>query len=169
MKRRSYTLPALFLVALLHVLQAQAQEDSHAGHGAMNMMDHGPEQKPWGIAGQADQVDRTVEIRMGDNMRFTPEKLQVKQGETIRFVHRNDGKLMHEFVLGTRQTLDEHAAEMLKGTGMAHGEAYMAHVAPEAQGEMIWTFNRAGEFEFACLIAGHYQAGMRGSVEVLAD
>lgn len=169
MKRRSYTLPALFLVALLPALQAQAQEDSHAGHGAMNMMDHGPEQKPWGIAGQADQVDRTVEIRMGDNMRFTPEKLQVKQGETIRFVHRNDGKLMHEFVLGTRQTLDEHAAEMLKGTGMAHGEAYMAHVAPEAQGEMIWTFNRAGEFEFACLIAGHYQAGMRGSVEVLAD
>lgn len=169
MKRRSYTLPALFLVALLPVLQAQAQEDSHAGHGAMNMMDHGSEQKPWGIAGQADQVDRTVEIRMGDNMRFTPEKLQVKQGETIRFVHRNDGKLMHEFVLGTRQTLDEHAAEMLKGTGMAHGEAYMAHVAPEAQGEMIWTFNRAGEFEFACLIAGHYQAGMRGSVEVLAD
>lgn len=169
MKRRSYTLPALFLVALLPALQAQAQEDSHAGHGAMNMMDHGPEQKPWGIAGQADQVDRTVEIRMGDNMRFTPEVLQVKQGETIRFVHRNDGKLMHEFVLGTRQTLDEHAAEMLKGPGMAHGEAYMAHVAPEAQGEMIWTFNRAGEFEFACLIAGHYQAGMRGSVEVLAD
>lgn len=169
MKRRSYTLPALFLVALLPALQAQAQEDSHAGHGAMNMMDHGPEQKPWGIAGQADQVDRTVEIRMGDNMRFAPEKLQVKQGETIRFVHRNDGKLMHEFVLGTRQTLDEHAAEMLKGTGMAHGEAYMAHVAPEAQDEMIWTFNRAGEFEFACLIAGHYQAGMRGSVEVLAD
>ncbi|QNH04770.1 cupredoxin family protein [Pseudomonas sp. B11D7D] len=169
MKRRAYTLTALALVALLTALHTQAHEDSHAGHGAMNMMDHGPEQKPWGIAGQADQVDRTVEIRMGDNMRFSPERLQVKQGETIRFVHHNDGKLLHEFVLGTRQTLDEHAAEMLKAPGMAHGEAYMAHVAPKAQGEMIWTFNRAGEFEFACLIAGHYQAGMRGSIEVLAD
>ncbi|MDN5515928.1 MAG: cupredoxin family protein [Pseudomonas sp.] len=169
MKRRAYTLTALALVALLTALHTQAHEDSHAGHGSMNMMEHGPEQKPWGIAGQVDKVDRTVEIRMGDSMRFTPEKLQVRQGETIRFVHHNDGKLLHEFVLGTRQTLDEHAAEMLKASGMAHGEAYMAHVAPEAQDEMIWTFNRAGEFEFACLIAGHYQAGMRGSIEVLAN
>nr|WP_256835197.1 cupredoxin family protein [Pseudomonas oleovorans] len=169
MKRLISPLPALLLAALLPALQAQAHEDSHAGHGDMQMMDHGPAQKPWGIAGQADKVDRTVEIRMGDSMRFTPERLQVRQGETIRFVHHNDGKLMHEFVLGTRQTLDEHAAEMLRAPGMAHGEAYMAHVAPEAQGEMIWTFNRAGEFEFACLIAGHYQAGMRGSIEVLAN
>ncbi|WP_061239058.1 plastocyanin/azurin family copper-binding protein [Ectopseudomonas composti] len=169
MKRRISPLPVLLFAALLPALQVQADESSHAGHGAMNMMDHGPEQKPWGIAGQGAKVDRTVEIRMGDNMRFTPQKLQVRQGETIRFVHHNDGKLMHEFVLGTRQTLDEHAAEMLKGPGMAHGEAYMAHVAPAAQGEMIWTFNRVGEFEFACLIAGHYQAGMRGSIEVLAD
>lgn len=169
MKRRSYTYVALVLAASLPALQAWAHEDSHAGHGAMNMMEHGPQQKPWGIAGQADKVDRTVEIRMDDSMRFTPERLQVKQGETIRFVHRNDGKLMHEFVLGTRQTLDEHAAEMLKAPGMAHGEAYMVHVAPAQQGEMIWTFNQAGEFEFACLIAGHYQAGMRGSIEVLAE
>ncbi|WP_296269827.1 cupredoxin domain-containing protein [Pseudomonas sp. UBA6323] len=169
MKRASYTVPALLLATLLSAVQAQAHEDSHAGHGAMNMMQHAPQQKPWGIAGQADKVDRSVEIRMDDTMRFTPERLQVKQGETIRFVHRNEGELMHEFVLGTRQTLDEHAAEMLKAPGMAHGEAYMAHVAPAQQGEMIWTFNQAGEFEFACLIAGHYQAGMRGSIEVLAE
>jgi uncharacterized cupredoxin-like copper-binding protein len=169
MKRASYCAPALLLVALLSTSYAQAHEDSHAGHGAMNRMEHAPQQKPWGIAGQAGQVDRTVEIRMDDSMRFTPAKLQVRQGETVRFIHRNDGRLMHEFVLGTRQTLDEHAAEMLKAPGMAHGEAYMAHVAPETQGEMIWTFNRTGEFEFACLIAGHYQAGMRGSIEVLAE
>src|SRR5690606_22485585 len=112
---------------------------------------------------------RSSDLRTDDSMRFTPAKLQVRQGETVRFIHRNDGRLMHEFVLGTRQTLDEHAAEMLKAPGMAHGEAYMAPVAPETQGEMVWTFNRAGEFEFACLIAGHYQAGMRGSIEVLAE
>ena len=29
-------------------------------------------------------------------------------------------------------------------------------------------FNRAGEFEFACLIAGHYQAGMVGKLIVAA-
>jgi plastocyanin len=29
-------------------------------------------------------------------------------------------------------------------------------------------FNRPGEFDFACLIAGHYQAGMVGKITVTA-
>jgi uncharacterized cupredoxin-like copper-binding protein len=106
---------------------------------------------------------------MTDQMRFTPDRLQVRQGETIRFVHHNDGKMLHEFVIGTRQTLDEHAAMMLRFPGMEHDEPYMAHVSPGQVGEMIWTFNRAGEFDFACLIAGHYQAGMVGTIHVLAE
>lgn len=168
--RHIIVFPALFMSGLLISGQVFAQAGGHEDHGSMHMQ-HEPaaEQKPWGIAGRADQVDRTIEIRMDDRMRFTPETVQIKQGETIRFVHHNDGKLMHEFVLGTRQTLDEHAEAMLKQSGMMHGDAYMAHVEPAQQGEMIWTFNRAGRFEFACLIAGHYQAGMRGSVEVLAQ
>lgn len=161
--------PALLMSGLLLGGQALAAE-GHADHDSMHMQ-HGPvtTQEPWGMPGQAAQVDRTIEIRMDDRMRFTPETLQVRQGETIRFVHHNDGKLMHEFVLGTRQSLDEHAEAMLAHAGMAHDEAYMAHVGPGQQGEMIWTFNRAGTFEFACLVAGHYQAGMRGSVEVVAQ
>jgi uncharacterized cupredoxin-like copper-binding protein len=35
-------------------------------------------------------------------------------------------------------------------------------------GGLIWTFNRAGEFDFACLIPGHYQAGMVGKISVAA-
>lgn len=106
---------------------------------------------------------------MTDQMRFTPDRLQVRQGETIRFVHRNDGKILHEFVIGTRETLDEHAESMLRFPGMEHDEPYMAHIAPGQSGEMIWTFNRTGEFDFACLIAGHYQAGMVGTIRVLAE
>ena len=64
------------------------------------------------------------------------------------------------------ETLDEHAEAMLRFPGMEHDEPYMAHVAPGQSGEMIWTFNRAGEFDFACLIAGHYQAGMVGTIRV---
>ena len=75
---------------------------------------------------------------------------------------------MHEFVLGTKKELDEHAALMVKFPNMEHDEPYMAHVAPGKTGEIIWTFNRAGEFDFACLISGHYQAGMMGKVRVLA-
>ena len=126
------------------------------------------EQKAWGIASDAKAGMRTVELRMTDNMRFTPDKLEVKQGETVKFVLRNNGAVMHEFVLGTKKELDEHAALMVKFPTMEHSEPYMAHVAPGKTGEIIWTFNRPGDFDFACLIAGHYSAGMVGKVKVLA-
>lgn len=126
------------------------------------------EQKPWGIAGDAKAVKRTINITMLDTMRFSPDRIEVRQGETIRFVHSNKGKIMHEFVIGTKQELDEHAAQMVKFPNMEHDEPYMAHVAPGKGGEIIWTFNRAGEFDFACLIAGHYQAGMVGKIRVTA-
>jgi uncharacterized cupredoxin-like copper-binding protein len=125
------------------------------------------EQKPWGIAGDAKAVSRTIEVTMTDNMRFVPDFIEVRQGETLRLVHRNRGKLMHEFVLGTRKELDEHAAMMKRFPTMEHDEPYMAHVAPGKTGEIVWTFNRAGEFDFACLIPGHYDAGMVGKIKVV--
>ena len=127
------------------------------------------EQKDWGIAGDAKAVKRTVEFRMTDNMRFTPDKLEVNQGDTVKFVLRNNGAVMHEFVLGTKKELEEHAALMVKFPTMEHSEPYMAHVAPGKTGEIVWTFNRAGDFDFACLIAGHYAAGMVGKVRVVAS
>jgi uncharacterized cupredoxin-like copper-binding protein len=124
------------------------------------------EQKPWGIAGEPKAAKRTVEITMSDTMRFTPGVVEVKQGETVRFVIKNAGKQMHELVIGTRKELDEHAAMMAKFPGMEHDEPYMAHVGPGKKGELVWHFNRAGDFDFACLIAGHYQAGMVGKIRV---
>lgn len=126
------------------------------------------EQQPWGIAGDAAQATRTIEVAMSDAMRFTPDRIEVRQGETIRFVIRNTGKVMHEFVLGTKKVLDEHAALMKRFPNMEHDEPYMAHVAPGGAGEIVWTFNRAGDFDFACLIPGHYEAGMVGKVKVVA-
>lgn len=127
------------------------------------------EQKAWGIAGDAKAVTRTVTFTMTDNMRFSPDKLEVKQGETIKFVIKNGGKVMHEMVLGTKKDLDEHAALMVKFPGMEHEEPYMAHVGPGKTGEIVWTFNKPGTFDYACLIAGHYQAGMVGKVTVVAS
>ena len=126
------------------------------------------EQKDWGIAGDAKSVKRTITLIMDDNMRFTPNKLEVKQGDTIRFVVKNQGKQLHEMVIGTKKELDEHAALMVKFPTMAHDEPYMAHVAAGKSQNLIWSFNRPGEFDFACLIAGHYQAGMVGKITVLA-
>jgi uncharacterized cupredoxin-like copper-binding protein len=155
------TLAALGLTAGGHAL---AHGDT--AHDAKKSSAVRKEQKPWGIAGDAKSVTRTVRVSMLDTMRYSPDSIRVREGETIRFVHANAGKVMHEFVLGTREELDAHAALMLKFPDMEHDEPYMAHVGPGKTGEIVWTFNRPGTFEFACLIPGHYQAGMVGKVVV---
>jgi len=124
------------------------------------------EQKPWGIAGTAKEVGRTLEISMSDTMRFSPDAIRVALGETVRFKVRNAGGLMHEMVIGTPEELAAHASLMQKYPNMEHDEPYMAHVAPKETGDMIWTFNRAGHFEFACLVPGHFTAGMKGVITV---
>ena len=140
---------------------------SHANHAKpADSAAAAPEQKAWGIAGDVKKVQRSITLTMGDNMRFTPTHFEVKKGETVRLRVVNQGQLMHEVVLGTKATLDEHAQLMLKFPGMEHAEPYMAHVAPGKSEDLVWHFNRAGNFDFACLIAGHFEAGMRGSFTV---
>jgi uncharacterized cupredoxin-like copper-binding protein len=144
---------------------------SHGPEGHAGSRKAGPvrkEQKDWGIAGDARSVRRTIEVRMGDDMRFRPDRITARLGETLRFRVHNTGKVMHEFVIGTPAENAQHAELMVKFPDMEHDEPYMAHVPPGKTGEIVWTFNRAGTFEFACLIAGHYQAGMVGTIVVAA-
>ena len=156
--------PTLLAALLAAATGAAAHgEKPHAANAVVKK-----EQKPWGIAGEAKAVRRTIEVVMGDDMRFKPDRIAVRQGETVKFVVRNSGKAMHEFVIGTKKELDEHAALMVKFPEMEHDEPYMAHVGPGKSGEIVWTFNRAGDFDFACLIAGHYSAGMVGKIVVSA-
>ena len=94
---------------------------------------------------------------MNDSMRFTPASITVAEGETVRLVVKNDGKLMHEFVLGTKEAHEAHAALTLRFPGMDRTWRTWRRAAPaKSSGRSIG----AGEFGFACLIAGHYQAGM---------
>jgi uncharacterized cupredoxin-like copper-binding protein len=141
---------------------------AHGGKsGASRAVHVRKEQKEWGIAGDAGAVSRTIEIAMTDDMRFTPDRIEVRQGEVVKFIVANKGRMLHEMVLGTKQELDSHAAMMLKFPDMEHDEPYMTHLKPGARGQLIWNFNRPGDFEFACLIPGHYQGGMVGKIKVL--
>lgn len=124
------------------------------------------EQTAWGIAGEPQRATRTLEVVMTDNMRFMPANVTVREGETLRIVAKNAGQMMHELVIGDEASLREHAEMMMKFPAMEHDEPYMAHVPPGETVEIVWTFNRAGEFEFACLLPGHYQAGMVAEVTV---
>jgi uncharacterized cupredoxin-like copper-binding protein len=159
--RRHAIALALALPALAHTARAHGDEAHRKKAGAARK-----EQKPWGIAGERKLAKRSIDVQMLDTMRFVPERIDVELNETVRFMVRNTGKQMHEFVIGTKQENEKHAALMVKFPDMEHDEPYMAHVAPGKSGEIVWTFNRAGTFEFACLIAGHYQAGMVGSITV---
>ncbi len=157
------TIATGLLVATASLAAAHGNETHGKPAGPVKL-----EQKSWGIAGDQKKVTRTIEIGMTDAMRFTPDRLEIRQGETVRFVHMNNGKVMHEFVLGTKPELDEHAALMKKFPGVEHDEPYMTHVAPGKRGEIVWTFNRVGEFDFACLLPGHYEAGMVGKIKVVS-
>ncbi len=109
---------------------------------------------------------KTVEIEMSDSMRFTPDTIRVKVGDVVKMIHTNTGQMMHELVLGTKSSLDEHAEMMKKFPGMEHEEPYMSHVKPGDTGEILWKFTAAGEYSFGCLIPGHYDAGMKGKIIV---
>jgi len=124
------------------------------------------EEKSVGREGDPGKVSRTIAVDMGDTLRFTPGEISVKRGETIRFVVKNSGKLMHEMVLGTRAELKEHAQLMQKHPEMEHDEPYMAHVQPDKSADMIWQFTKAGEFYYGCLVPGHFEGGMIGKIIV---
>ena len=121
-----------------------------------------------GAPGEKAKVTRTVNVDMTDTMRFNPSSIFAKQGETIRFVVKNSGLVKHEFVLGTEKELKEHYELMKKFPEMEHADPNMVTVAPGSTGEVIWQFTRAGKIDFACLQPGHYDAGMKGFVNVAA-
>jgi uncharacterized cupredoxin-like copper-binding protein len=157
---------ATFLLALA-LLGSPAYAHGPEGHGQRHAGgNYKVTQMPFGIAGDKAKAKRTVFVSLGDDMRFSPSRIEVRQGEVIRFVFRNKGKLLHEWVLGSDQELKDHAEMMRKHPDMDHDEIHMVHVPPGKTDELIWHFNRAGSFGFACLVAGHYEAGMAGTVVV---
>lgn len=150
-----------YVVAVLSIIVfasiAGAGGEHAGGHGSADAI---------GRAGNPGNVTRTISIDMSDSMRFTPSTISVKQGETIRFIVRNSGKLQHEMVLGTENELKEHYEVMKKHPEMEHADDNMVTVQPGKTGEIIWHFTKAGTVSFACLLPGHYEAGMKGAVNV---
>jgi uncharacterized cupredoxin-like copper-binding protein len=146
---------------------AAAQAHGNETHGAVRKYDAAKVQHtPFGREGNPAKATRTIRVDMTDAMRFTPASISVKRGETVKLVATNKGQVLHEMVLGTADELQKHAEMMKKFPGMEHDEPHMAHVKPGKSGEIVWQFTKAGDFQFACLIPGHFEAGMVGKVTV---
>lgn len=120
-----------------------------------------------GKPGDLSNVARTIEITMDDNMRFTPSSIKANKGETIKLLISNLGKIEHELVIGEMSELLNHAKMMRDMPDMVHEEPNMLNLAPGQHGEIIWNFDHTGTVDFACLIPGHMESGMKGAVEVL--
>jgi uncharacterized cupredoxin-like copper-binding protein/Cu/Ag efflux protein CusF len=162
--RQLLTVLAAASVAWLHTPLCFAHGGSgHAGHASAAAL---KEQQDWGIGADAKDAQRTIRIRMGDDMRFKPDHIEVQEGEIVKLVLTNQGKQLHELVIGTPQELQAHAQMMRMHPNMEHNEAHMAHVLAGKTGQLVWHFNRAGQFAFACLIPGHFEAGMVGTITV---
>lgn len=119
-----------------------------------------------GVSGHSADVSRTIEVVMGDNMRFSPSQIKVAAGETIRFSVKNTGQLQHELVIGNTEALKAHAQMKRKMPDMQHRDPNTVSLESGKMGTLIWKFDQASSVDFACLIPGHWEAGMKGRVEV---
>lgn len=109
----------------------------------------------------------TIEMREGaGQMSYSPDKIVISAGDQIRFVLKNLGELDHEFLLDSLENNAKHRVEMEKNPEMEHDEPNGARVKSKKSTEILWRFTKKGTFEFACLIPGHYEAGMKGVVIV---
>jgi len=147
----------VLLFAMPTLVSAQAHED-HAKFSA-------------GQPGDPNKPARTIHVLMRDdgneqNMRFEPALITVRKGEQIRFHLENGGTESHEFMLATVAENRKHAELMKKFPDMEHDDPNAKLLAMSERGELLWRFTKAGQFEFACLISGHYEAGMHGKIIV---
>jgi uncharacterized cupredoxin-like copper-binding protein len=159
---RSIAVPTL-LAAFVVAAGPASAGPGVAGHGH----DHGLFSA--GEPGNPKKPSRPVLITMreGDGkMIFDSTRVEVRRGEQIRFIIRNNGALDHEFVLATKAENDKHAEEMKKNPDMEHDDPNAKRLAPKKASELVWRFTKRGEFEFGCLIPGHREAGMTGVIVV---
>ncbi len=142
---------------------------AHAGDGHSHSHSTPAANQSIALSKDSPAAAREIIVDMGDNMRFTPGELVVIQGETIRFLVKNSGKLQHEWVIGNERELLEHAQEMKKSKAGSH-----KHDMPNAlslaggeQGVLTWRFDKAESLAMACFEPGHYEAGMKGVIKVV--
>ena len=139
-----------------------------------------------GEKGDANNVDRTINIKMYDNY-YEPKFIEIKKGETIKFVVQNLGEMVHEYNIATKEMHIKHQPEMQKlvdhgillvdkidmnkmkkmskkDHSLSHSHANSVMVEPKKTGEIIWKFSKSITLEMACNIPGHYEAGMAGKI-----
>ncbi|HEV8644444.1 MAG TPA: copper-binding protein [Burkholderiales bacterium] len=137
-----------------------AKESHHAHDGA-----HGHGDSAAGRPGNPKKISRTIKITALD-IKYDKPEIQIKAGETIKFVVTNTGKLRHEFMIGDMEEQRQHAEMMKQMPDMVHEDANTLTLEPGETKSLVWQFTKTGALEVACHIPGHYEAGMVSKVIV---
>ena len=142
-----------------------------------------------GIKGKEEKVDRVIQVSMYDNY-YQPNKFTVKKNETIKFLVKNKGQLVHEFNIASKEMHLKHQPEMMmmveneilmvdkidkkkmheiskKNPSMAHSHSNTVLLSPGESAELIWKFTNSIVIEAACNVPGHYEAGMIAKIDNL--
>lgn len=152
-------IPAIALAAICTTAAFAGPGDPGHSHGDFSAGEPGNPKRPARVV--------QVVMREGDGkMMFIPDRVEIRRGEQIRFVLSNNGNLAHEFILATAEDNLKHAEQMKKNPEMEHDDPNAKTVEPKKKSEIVWKFTKAGEFEYGCLIPGHREAGMIGTIIV---
>ena len=151
------TVLAVFLASV--PLHAEADHGGRAQDEAFSAGEPGDPKKP----------ARIVQVTMTEadgKMLFAPSRIEIKKDEQVKFMLRNNGELDHEFIFATTAENLKHAESMKKNPDMEHDNPNGKRLAPKKTDQIVWRFTKAGEFEYSCLIPGHREAGMIGTIVV---
>lgn len=161
-------IPRRTLATILAVGLLSAGAFAAPGHKSGEGHGH-PEDKAYGKPGDPKKPARIIQIVMREadgKMLFLPDQIKIRKGEQIRFQLRNNGQQDHEIVLATLAENMEHMKEMAKNPDMEHDDPNAKRLKPTTTGEILWQFTNAGTFDFSCLIPGHRESGMFGTIVV---
>lgn len=124
----------------------------------------------FGEPGDPNAPSRDIAVAMVEfhdgRMVFSPPIINVRRGEQVRFVIKNEGDYSHEMVIATLAENLHHAEEMKRNPDMIHDDPNHIWLSSLERGNIVWRFTKAGEFDFSCLIPGHREAGMFGKIIV---
>ena len=126
--------------------------------------------------GRSAPTPRTLDIEMRDTA-FAPDQVEVAAGEAVRLVFHNRGAIAHDAYIGDEAAQDAHEMEMRDaesgdGGGMDHGghgaagDQNAITVEPGETGELTYTFEEGDQLLIGCHQSGHYEAGMRLTIDV---
>ena len=117
----------------------------------------GPQLGDPGFAAGTVSTPRVIRVLAGPGLSFSPSEIAVVRGETVTFQVTTMGPVSHEFMVGPSESVTEHQEGVpeIEDIGMMDTKS------------LTVTFDEPGPYAFACHVAGHYEAGMRGTITVV--